>query len=87
MSTHCAIYIFFTNVITSLESCKCVSRFDCDLSKALDCIDYQILLNELEYYGIRGTLLKWYKSYSLNRKQGVTLKQINEKRFAVQNMS
>ena len=38
-------------------------------SKALDTVDHQILIKKLQYYGIDGTALKWFKSYLSNRKQ------------------
>ena len=47
-----------------------------DLSKAFDCVDINMLLNDLENYGIRGTALEWWKSYLCNRKQYVELKTI-----------
>ena len=31
--------------------------------------DHQILLKKLQYYGIDGTVLEWFKSYLSNRKQ------------------
>ena len=40
-----------------------------DLSKAFDSINHKILLNKMERYGIRGTPLKWFRSYVSDRKQ------------------
>ena len=42
-----------------------------DLAKAFDTVDHRILLKKLEYYGIRGTPLLWFKNYLDSRFQQV----------------
>ena len=47
----------------------------CDLKKAFDTCDPNILLLKLKKYGIQGTELKWFQSYLTDRKQFVQIKK------------
>ena len=42
-----------------------------DLKKAFDTVDHNFLLIKLEYVGVRGQTLEWFKSYLSNRSQVV----------------
>ena len=46
-------------------------------------MDHQILIKKLQYYGIDGTALEWFKSYLSNRKQYISTQEISESRLDI----
>ena len=44
-----------------------------DLSKAFDTLTHQILLNNLNFYGIAGIAFEWFSSYLTGRQQFVEI--------------
>ena len=58
-------------IIEALEAGNYSLGVFIDLSKAFDTLDQTVLINKLEFYGIRGNTLNWFKSYLTNRKQYV----------------
>ena len=78
-STTDAITELCSNILYGFDKKESTLAVFLDLSKAFDTIDHKILLNKLEYYGIHGTPLQWFKSYLSNRKQFVEYNKFNSK--------
>lgn len=70
-STFMAVLKFVESVRLSLEDHKYSIGLMCDLSKAFDSLNHNILMQKLNFYGIRGTASDWFQSYLSNRKQVV----------------
>jgi hypothetical protein len=68
-----AVFFLLNNIITLPDQQKSVGGIFCDLTKAFDCVNHNILLKKLHYYGIRCTCFSWFKSYLENLKQKVCL--------------
>lgn len=64
-----AVFEFISRVITCMDKGQPVSALFMDMKKAFDFVDHNILLNKLERYGVRGTVLNLIRSYLNNRSQ------------------
>ena len=69
-TTH-ATLDFVKAIENALEGNEYAVGVFCDLSKAFDTINHDILLQKLDHYGIRGTANEWFRSYLSGREQYV----------------
>ena len=67
---------FSENIFQALSNNKFNISIFLDLIKAFDTVNYNILLQKLEYYGIKTTELLWFKNYLSNRQQFVHLSTV-----------
>ena len=65
----------YHNICIALEEETHICLVFCDISKAFDRVWLKGLLRILESYGIHSDLLKWLRSYLVNRKQCVAVKK------------
>ena len=60
-------------IYKSLDEGNHVFGIYIDLKKAFDTVQHEILLHQLQHYGIRGLALKWFESYLSKRKKYVVV--------------
>ena len=71
---HCtdqAAIVLVDKITQALNKKLKVAAIFLDMSKAFDCVDYEILLQKLYKCGIRGVAYSWFKSYLQGRTQKV----------------
>jgi hypothetical protein len=74
VSTEDAAFKLTDNVLKSFNQKMHVGGIFYDLAKAFDCVNREILLTKLNFYGIQGIAAKWFRSYLTDRKQKVKVK-------------
>ena len=75
-STELAMIELVNRITEQIDKGKYTIGIFLDLSKAFDTIDHKIIMDKLNYYGIRGITNRWFENYLKNRKQIVKYKQI-----------
>ena len=58
-----------TEITKKIKESIDIDKFCCGIfiGTAVDTVNHDILLNKLEYYGTRGVILEWFRSYLTNR--------------------
>ena len=76
-----AIYQLTNKILTALDNKEWVGGIFCDLSKAFDNVDHDLLIEKLKFYGITGTASKLIKSYLTNIFQRVKIRNNHYRNF------
>jgi hypothetical protein len=71
LSTDKAAYKLINDILAALNNKQIVGGMFFDLEKAFDCVNHDILLAKMEYYGMRGVMYTLIKSYLEDRYQRV----------------
>jgi len=77
ISTENATFSLTDKILKAFNKKMHVGGIFCDLAKAFDCVNHDILLAKLNFYGLQGTALDLFKSYLANRKQKVQIQTEN----------
>ena len=72
-STELALLETVNRTTTALDNHQTLINIFLDLSNAFDTLDHNIILNKLNYNGIRDVALNLFKGYLNNRKQYVDI--------------
>lgn len=74
ISTNDASFELISAILNGFNNKQHIIGIFCDLAKAFDCVNHNILLDKLNHYGIRNTELDLLKNYLASRKQTVMLR-------------
>jgi hypothetical protein len=76
-STKYALMNCIENINKALDSGKFACSVFIDLQKAFDTVDHNILFSKLNFYGVRGVALSWFKSFLTGRTQYVSVSGVD----------
>ena len=83
LSTKTALYALLNNVLLSFDRKNLVGGLFCDLRKAFDCVNHEILLAKMKFYGISGIANKLMESYLENRYKRVSVNNSKPNKLSI----
>ena len=75
-NTSDSIIEFLDYVYSSSDSKQSTIALYLDFSKAFDTVNHNILMSKFLHNGVRGVMQRWFESYLSNRKQYVSIKNM-----------
>jgi hypothetical protein len=82
-STSAATHKLLKEILDDLNNNSLVGGTFCDIGKVFDCVNHDLLLSKMEFYGIRGITNRLIRSYLSNRYQRVSLNKNSNKIFFI----
>jgi len=76
-STEQAAFTLINCILNAMKNNQTVGGIFCDLTKAFDCVNHDILLDKLMFYGVHGKFRSLLESYLKDRYQSVSLGNLN----------
>lgn len=65
------MFTLLNDIYTQLNKNLFTLSVFCDISKAFGCVNYKLVLEKLQFYGIPRLSLEWFKLYLCSRQQVV----------------
>jgi hypothetical protein len=62
LSTEDAVFKLTNVILSAWNRRKYIAGVSCDITKAFDCVNHDLLLMKLQFYGVHSILLQWLKS-------------------------
>ena len=73
VSTEGVIFKWIELIFSAYNNKEYIMGLFGDLTKAFNCVSNELVILKLEFYGVKGCILNWFKSYLHNRRQRVVL--------------
>jgi hypothetical protein len=69
--------LFSSEIFIALNNKMHIDGISCDLTEEFDCVNYEVLLSKLNFYGIRNIAGQWFKPYLHEREQQVEINTLD----------
>ncbi|MFZ2538340.1 MAG: reverse transcriptase family protein [Oscillospiraceae bacterium] len=79
LSTSMALLELIDKLTKAVDEKQITIGIFVDLAKAFDTVDHDVLIDKLQFYGIRGVALDWFRNYLTDRKQFVSINKFDSR--------